>query len=177
MLAYKFLARDKEFPLWSYALYREKESKYCLRYKENMITSATEGSFGIFCFQSIEDTLCYPYIGYCRTRIHPIILSLTNKAEMCLYEVEGIGDLFTPDIIALYLHDIDIEEFYTKYNSSSVKMEDNRSIRPTKGTICFPKVRVGKDITEEYLKIVEDYKESTGISSPNLAKEFAIYCI
>ena len=96
-------------------------SKYSLEYKIGKITKAVKGSLGIFCFKTLEDAERFAFFG-----------------GDLIFEVNSIGRGKVPLIIA---NSFCVEKFYSEniYKTNEV----------LKGTICYPAVKVIKEIKYE----------------------------
>ena len=105
------------------------EGQYCLKYNQGKIVKSLPGSFGIFCFEKLEDAEHY------REWILP---------EGIIIEVMSIGRKrkIPNEIVTPYIQNLDIlyYEFGGKLTSKVKKRLD--LMRVHKGTVCYPEVRV-----------------------------------
>jgi len=104
---------------------------YKLKYFENTIVNAPPGSLGIMVFGNLKCALDYiEGCGLCMTRR--------------ILEVEGIGEISYPSDVCRFPGDPSaLEIFYDK------RVYLDFIIRPPRGTICFPSVKVITEIELE----------------------------
>jgi hypothetical protein len=102
-------------------------SKYCLKYKLNEVTTAIDGTVGIFCFRSLKDVKHFtPKLEFDRGYI--------------LYLVEGYTKKKVPELIS-FADSWNIEYFYRNNKKGDAKIPH--------GTVCYKSVIPIRKITQE----------------------------
>lgn len=129
MKAYKVTVHKKENEQDIYTSIFTYSEFYSLTYKEGEITEADNETFGVFCFDSIE--AAYKYIEE----------HFGRGKYVGLFEVEGIGEAYKPEMMSCSATTYALMEYYRCWNKNII-MNEGVTFGIPDGTICFPKVRV-----------------------------------